>query len=547
MHLKRQKLHIRSLLIVASLTLSFFLFAASSRIYQSGKSLYEQIRVFSAVMKQIDQEYVDETDPEILLEHAIKGMVSQLDPHTTFYTSEQFSKWNQSYEGYSGIGVTFDVINDKITIMSVIEGGPSAKAGLQTGDRIVEIEGVSAIGLKEEDVPLRLMGPKGTLVNIGVERRLSKHIKQFTIMRDEVHVESIPYAFMMKPGVGYIRIVRFSATTSEELEAALKQLEQDGLRQLVLDLRGNGGGYLEAAVDVVDRFLPGGQKIVYTRGRIETAFREFYSTHKYTHPLMPVIVLIDRATASASEIVAGALQDWDRALIVGETSFGKGLVQSQYQFSDGSALLMTTAKYYTPSGRLIQRPYQNKSSDDYFSEIYDDAIHGKNNQLKKEGPVFHTNLLRREVRGGGGITPDIFFNAESDTFSEKIRDLVLSPKQLFFTFVEQYLRSSNQVPRNFNQFLRDYLPDNACMKLFIQYIQQQGYLFSKQDYLQYQQDIRYFLKQSIAESMWGETERYKVQLLRDKQLMEAVAYFEEAQSLLAQGYGYTVGSNTRRR
>ena len=221
------------------------------------------------------------------------------------------------------------------------------------------------------------------------------------IIRDEIHVKSIPYIFMIEKDIGYMHIVRFSKTTEEELIVGLQELQSQGMKKLVLDLRNNGGGYLLAAVGVVDKFLEKDRKIVYTRGRIKSSFHQFFSTNKNTYSTLPIIILINRHSASASEIVSGSLQDWDRALILGETSFGKGLVQNQYTFKDGSALLITTARYYTPSGRLIQRPFDNKSREEYYRQVLDDSLRTLWEQ-EPTRPEYQTMILQRDILGGGG-------------------------------------------------------------------------------------------------------------------------------------------------
>ena len=334
---------------------------ATAYLAQSGRTLYEKIELFSGILKTIQDYYVDETDPQTLMESAIEGMVSSLDPHTTYFTKEEFLEWNQDFEGYSGIGIYFDVIQGKITVLSVIAGGPSDKAGLKTGDKIIAIDNQSAIGIKRDDVPLKLKGPRGTAVIVTIERKGWIKNRSYKITRDEVHIESVPYSFMVQPGTGYINIARFSATTEQEFSDALEKLDAQGMNKLIIDLRQNGGGYLDGAVQIADHFLDSGKKIVYTKGRTSDSSREYFSTSSTSHPALPLIVMIDRTSASASEILAGALQDWDRALIVGETSFGKGLVQGQFPMRDGSALLMTTARYYTPSGRVIRNTIRKYS------------------------------------------------------------------------------------------------------------------------------------------------------------------------------------------
>ncbi len=525
----------RYLLILLLLLSLFFLSGTPKLLYDSGRTLYDKIELFSQILRTIQNDYIDEKPSQELLENAIQGMVSNLDPHTTYMSSDQFNKWNQNFEGYSGIGISFDVIREKITIMSVTPDGPSDKVGLVPGDRIVAIDNKSAVGIKRDDVPLKLMGPKGTKVEVTVERKEWDEPKNFVITRDEVHVESVPYALIMKPGVGYIKIIRFSSTTGDEIEKKLLQLKSQGMKQLILDLRQNGGGYLESAVEVSDKFLPGGKRIVYTKGRMPSSFREYFATDRATYPLIPIIVIIDRASASASEIVAGALQDWDRALIAGETSFGKGLVQSQYRFRDGSALLMTTAKYYTPTGRLIQRPFDDKSFEEYYSEVMIDSLR-KNMDNDRSRPVFQSKILKRKVYGGGGITPDLVMSSERDTTSQLVRKMLYYPKQLFFTFVEDYLKDPSDMKMELNDFLKNYEPNGKVMQHFLNHIRKCEFQISNQEFFQNREKIQFFLKQAIAEKIWGEEARYKVQILSDRQLLETLGHFPEAESLLKKAY-----------
>ncbi|MBN2102970.1 S41 family peptidase [bacterium] len=508
---------------------------ATSYLYESGRSLYAKIELFSTIFRTIQEQYVDETDSQDLIENAIEGMVSSLDPHTMYFTKEKFQEWNQDFEGYSGIGIYFDVIRGKITILSVISGGPSDKVGLHTSDKIIGINGKSAIGIKRDEVPLKLKGPRGSQVEILVERKGWKNPKSFTIIRDEVHIESVPYSFMIQPQTGYINIARFSATTEKEFQDALEKLDAQGMQRLVLDLRQNGGGYLESAVKVVDRFLPGGHRIVYTKGRVKNTFREYFSTSRTSHAHLPLVVLIDRASASASEIVAGALQDWDRALIIGETSFGKGLVQGQFPMRDGSALLMTTARYYTPSGRMIQRPYDQKTHHEYFTEIFNDD---RRDQLEEDTsrPMKYTLILNRKVLGGGGIMPDIEFSVENDTLSDVIRRLVYSPERFFFTYVDLNMRSNLKTKIEFNDFLKSYHVNGNNLQKFLEYIRKQGFKISNREFVKNKKDIEFFLKLSMASVIWGDEARYKLQMTRDRQLMEALTHLSSSEKILKRAY-----------
>ncbi|MBN1895678.1 S41 family peptidase [bacterium] len=521
---------------LGSLALGLVLFTGAGLWVKRDKNYYDKLELFNAVLTAIDQNYLEEKDPGLLIDTAINGMLADLDPHSSYLTADQFEKWNQNFEGYSGIGIYFDIIRDKITVMSVIQGGPSDKAGLLSGDRIVAIDGESAIGMKRDDVPLKLMGPRGTAVSVTVERTGWQQSRTYRLIRDDVHVESIPFAAMVRPGIGYIQIARFSSTTGDELQKAVEKLESQQMQSLLLDLRQNQGGYLESAVQVSNLFLPGGRRIVYTKGRTAGSFREFFSTNKSpSQKMIPIIVLQDRISASASEIVAGALQDWDRALIVGESSFGKGLVQTQFRFKDGSALLMTTAQYHTPSGRLIQRSYDDKSAQSYFEEILVDSLRQKW-ERDRSRPAFKTLILGRTLYGGGGISPDRILKAGQDTLNAVLRPLVFSPKRLIFTFVESYVKRDPELKKDLQVFLRDYIPNAGALQLFLQYIRKEGIVITDQDFYANKKDIQFLLKEQIASILWGEEARTKVELGRDQQLIEALSYLPEAESLLRTAY-----------
>ena len=508
---------------------------ASTRIYNDARTLYAKLKLFNEIIVKIKNEYVEDIDSQELIDNAIKGVVSNLDPHTTFLNAESFKRWNQNYEGYSGIGVTFDIVENKITVMSVIADGPSEKVGLLAGDRIVAIEGKMAIGMKRDEVPLVLMGPKGTQVVVTIERFGWDENKDFVITRDEVHVASIPFTFMINPSTGYIRILRFSSTTGNELEKALVKLESQGMKQLILDLRYNGGGRLDAAVEVTDKFLPQNRRIVYTKGRVRGSFREFFSTERTTHPINPLLVLINGVSASGSEIVAGAMQDWDRGLILGQTSFGKGLVQRQYPFSDGSALFMTTARYYTPSGRLIQRSYDDKSLEEYYSENNEDHPNDAT-EIDRSRPSFKTQILGRKVFGGGGITPDVIIQSNQDTVSTVVRNLIYSPHRLFFTFSENYVKNHPELARDADDFIKNFNPSNEVLQQFLKHTRDHETKISIDEFTLNMMDIRYYLKQTIASEIWGDEIEYKVRITRDKQLLKALDHFAEAEKLLARAY-----------
>ena len=503
---------------------------ATLKYGDSARRFLTAYEIFTEVLQRVREDYVEEISSDELIQHAIDGMLTQLDPHSNYLRSDHFKRFNQNFDGYSGIGIEFDVIENQITVMATIKNGPAEKAGLMPGDRITGIDGVNAIGLTREEAPQHLLGPEGSSVNVTVKRFGTPNPLNFKLIRNQIHVESVPYAFMLKPDLGYIGIIRFSSTTGAELEKALIRLKAEGMRRLILDLRGNGGGYLDAAVDVAGCFLPEGRRIVYTQGRDQRGYREFFSTGRKYQGDFPVLVMIDRYSASASEIVSGAMQDWDRALVVGEASFGKALVQSQYRFKDGSALLMTTARYYTPGGRLIQRPYANKTLEQYYAEVLDDSLR----QIwlnHTERPLKKSMRLKRKVYGGGGIWPDYTLSTEPDTLSPLLRRIIRAPGRPLFKFTEAYVKKNPALKQNFNDFIRSFQPDKTMITHFLRYLKNQGVQGLHMPTLQDQIDISFFLKQSMADILWGEEARYKIQLLRDVRLLEALEFMPQTEAL----------------
>ncbi len=498
-------------------------------ISQVAQNLYLKTKILTMVLDKVQRYYVDEVDPGQLVEDAIKGMLAGLDPHTVYLTKEDFDKWRVDFEGYHGIGISYDIIRNKITVLTVNEDGPACAAGLLPGDRIIKVNGESVVGIKREEVPLRLMGPAGSTVTITVERQSWDRPRDFTLTRRQITLASVPYAFMLQPEVGYVRIARFTGSTVNELDNALRTLFSQGMKRLILDLRGNSGGYLQAAEQVADRFLPGGKIIVYTRGRISTSRQEFISTDQTTVPVIPMVVLIDHASASGAEIVAGALQDWDRALLVGQTSFGKGLVQTEFPFQDGSALLVTTARYYTPSGRLIQREFARRSREEYFAEA------GSQDQLgpeeEKPRPAYPTSL-GRTVYGGGGITPDVLVKPETRQLSAAFRRLFFAQERFFYTFCEAYAASHPELDQNLERYLEEFTPPEQMCTAFLQHVRKSGFAFSDSEFQQNKADIQLALKRELAFIFWGDVGRYRVSIQSDNQLKVAVEQLPQAERLL---------------
>lgn len=374
------------------------------------------------ILNYIDQKYVDTINRTQLMDKTIEKMLSNLDPHSVYIPAQDVSEMNEGLEGnFEGIGIEFFIVQDTITVVTAISGGPSELAGVKAGDRIIKINDttVAGIKIKDTDVKHRLRGPKGTKVKVTVLRSGSPKLLDFDISRDKIPLYSVDASYMLTGDIGYIRISQFSSTTHQEFNERINKLQQQGMKKLVIDLRGNPGGYLQAATSIADELIAGDKLIVYTDGK--TYGRQDYKASKQgLFEDGEVCVLIDQGSASASEILSGAIQDMDRGTIIGRTSFGKGLVQEQYDLPDNSAIRLTVARYYTPSGRSIQRPYAN-GTEDYYNEIYDRYARGEfvheDSITSKDSTVYKTSKGRR-VYGGGGIRPDIFVPIDTTSDNE---------------------------------------------------------------------------------------------------------------------------------
>ena len=373
--------------------------------------------------------YVDSVASHNLAEEAIVGMLKQLDPHSVYIPPEEVKAMNEPLDGnFEGVGIEFLIQNDTLLVVSVIPGGPSEKVGMKAGDRIIEIDNVNiaGVGLSNQDVFDQLRGPKGTKVRLTVLRGSEK--LQFNLVRDEIPIFSLDASYIMDPQTGYIKISRFGQNTHQEFRESLMELKKQEIKNLVLDLRGNGGGYLKAALEIADELIDDHRLLLFMDG-MAIPRSEYFSRSGGLWEEGKLIVLIDEGSASASEIVAGAVQDWDRGLIVGRRSFGKGLVQRPFRLQDGAEIRLTIAKYYTPSGRCIQKPY-NKGIDQYYSEIFERFVHGEllhsDSIHMPDSLVFRTLNKKRKVYGGGGIVPDVFIPIDTVYFTDYYRDLVAS-------------------------------------------------------------------------------------------------------------------------
>lgn len=479
--------------------------------------------------------YVDSVSAKKLSEDAIRGMFSELDPHTVYISADEEKTSEEEFRGnFEGIGVEFQIINDSITVVSPITGGPSESVGIISGDRIVKINGKNCVGWKNDQVMKTLRGTKGTPVDLTIFRPSSKTTINFHVVRDKINLYSVDASLLYDNETGYINLTRFSETTTSEMAAALKDLSARGMKRLILDLRNDPGGYLAQASNVADMFIDGNKMIVYTKGRDKEFNEEFHASKTFPYEQIPLIVLVNRGTASASEIVSGAIQDWDRGLIVGETTFGKGLVQRPFEFSDGSAVRITIARYYTPSGREIQRSYKDKKK--YFEEVLDrQELQGENVDHKTEKdstkPKFKT-ADGRTVYGGGGITPDYFVeNGKVSNYSVELRK-----NNVYYQFVRKLMDKNGQQIRNkykddLRKFVKEFQLSDEQMQSFIKFAESLKVKFDPKGYAADKVEIRDRLKAFIARDMFKNSGWYLTLLQYDPQFQKAMTLFGEASKI----------------
>ena len=426
----------------------------------------------------VNDQYVDTVDVNALVEKAMPTILSELDPHSVYISAAAKQTAEDDLRGsFSGVGIEFIIRNDTLRVQNVIKNGPSERAGLLAGDKIVEVDDSAFVGsnLTNEDAMHRLKGPKDTKVKLGIVRRGETELRHFTVTRGEIPVKSVNAVYMLDNETGYIRIKNFGENTYPELLIALAKLSQEDFSNLVIDLRGNTGGYLGSAVQIANEFLPKHRLIVYTEGR-RSQRQEFRSDGRGSYQQIPLVVLIDEGSASASEILAGAIQDNDRGTIVGRRSFGKGLVQQPIEFNDGSMMRLTIARYYTPSGRCIQKPYVNGQDKDYEEDLLMRYQHGEffsQDSIKHTGPEYKTRN-GRVVYGGGGITPDIFVGEDTTNYTSYYKEAVM--RGLILQFAYEYTDDHRAELAKYDdvESLDKYLARQHLVDKFATYAEKQG-------------------------------------------------------------------------
>ncbi|MFZ0583747.1 MAG: S41 family peptidase [Candidatus Acidiferrales bacterium] len=494
------------------------LYGPSVRATAAGQNdMQDSVKSFTRVLSVVERNYADPVDTDkVIYDGAIPGMLRVLDPHSNFFDPKQYALFKEEQEGkYYGVGMTVQQRENQTVVLSPFVGSPAYKAGIRPGDIIQKVDGKSCDGLTTTEVADMLKGAKGTVVHISLGREGWDKPIEVTVTRDEIPRPGVEYYTMVKPGIGYVRVTTFNETTDSDLADALKQLDVSKLDGLIIDLRNNGGGLLNQAVGMADMFLDKNEIVVSHRGRASQE-RRYYAVRGNQGIEVPVIVLINGQSASASEIVSGAIQDHDRGLIVGETSFGKGLVQTQFPLSEDTALLLTTARYYTPSGRLIQRDYKNISLYDYHY-----------NPQPPTKPEVKLTDSGRQVFGGGGITPDDAVAApKPDDFQQMLyrRGVFYSQQQGVGDFTRFYLGEKPDITK-------DFVVNDAVIEQFRKYLDRQKIKYTDDNIQANLVWLKWQIKREVFTSYFGLTDGYKVELQDDPQLEKAVELIPQAKAL----------------
>ncbi|HLF14478.1 MAG TPA: S41 family peptidase [Bacteroidota bacterium] len=516
--------------------------------------IFTQLNKFKDVLSLVQQNYVDTVNIRDLTSTAITEMLSKLDPHSVYLTPQITEQEEERFQGsYQGVGLEILVVNDTLMVVNPMGGGPASRMGILSNDRIIKIDDSTSIGLTTQRAAKKLRGPKGTKVSVTILRTGVAEPLGYDIIRDNISITSIDVALMIRDDVGYVSVNRFAATTSTELEKALGDLRSQGMKKLILDLRGNPGGLMNEAVEMTDAFLDGGtekapKKVVYTKSHDGKMDETFYSSDGNPFEKLPLIVMINHGSASASEIVAGALQDWDRALIVGETSFGKGLVQRQWDLSDGSSLRLTVARYYTPSGRLIQRPYDGLDQAEYVRQAYEegDSADASDTRVGKDSPgaqkeipdsarpVYKTHA-GRIVYGGGGIKPDYVVKPGelTNTTAEMLR------RNVFYLFALAYLdgegRSVRTDYRDAASYADRFTVTGKMVESFTDFVKGKEIKIDEEQFRKDRSFIVTMVKAEIGQSLFNDPGRYRVMLPNDAQVGKALELLPEAEKMAQLG------------
>lgn len=537
--IKNSKFQIRlPIILTVGLAAGIMIGATFAGSDQSVSDFMKGVMKFREVMSLIDHSYVDDVNTDKMVETAVTKMLEELDPHTIYVSAKDVELSNSDLKKeFEGVGIEFNIFRDTIVVLAPLSGGPSERVGLLAGDKIVTVDGenVAGIGITNRGVIDRLRGKKGTKVEVGIKRRSNPEILEFTIVRDKIPQYSVDAGYMVDDEVGYIKISRFSETTYDEFREKLKFLVDQGMKKLIVDLQGNPGGYMDRAVNITDEFISNNAMIVSQEGKEPRANAEYRAYRDGLFEDGTLIVLINEGSASGSEIVAGAIQDNDRGLIVGRRSFGKGLVQSMFRLSDGSELRLTIARYYTPSGRSIQKPYDEGLSA-YNSEFHDRVEHGElfyADSIKFNDSLKYKTSKGRTVYGGGGIMPDYFVPLDTSWDSRyylrmRNNNVVREYALTYFQENEKRLKKME-----FDDFLNNFKIDEKMEKDLIAFGEKLGVKYNEAGYKKSEVLIKAICKASIARNVWGRESYYPIINDVNEIYQEALTLFDEAETLAA--------------
>jgi carboxyl-terminal processing protease len=513
-----------ALLLAAGIFIGYNFIPQKQTFFNTNVNLKRNDKI-SAIIRLLEENYVDKISADSIEELAIPEILKKLDPHSSYLPPMENIAEHERLDGnFEGIGVQFNIQNDTVLIVLTVSGGPSEKVGVLAGDRIITVNdsAIAGVGITNDGVMKLLKGPKDSKVKIGVKRKGVKNLLQFEITRDKIPIYSIDVSYMTTKDIGYIKISRFAGTTYTEFIEATTKLKKDGMKKLILDLRDNGGGYLNAAVDIADEFLPAGKSIVYTKG----AYRErvdYISTDNDLLTDVRTVVLINSWSASASEILAGALQDNDRALIIGRRSFGKGLVQEEFAFNDNSAVRITIARYYTPVGRCIQKPYTN-GYDAYYEDVYTRTdIHKETpDSLPTADSLKFRTPGGKIVYGGGGILPDVIVPIDTTGYSDLLFEL--TSKGLIYRFALEYTDGQREQLKNLKDYkaINAYLNKSNVLSQFMNFVSKNGLKYSPNDYSVSKTIIYTQLKANIARNVLDNDGFYPIIKEIDNELLKAI-------------------------
>jgi len=495
----------------------------------------QDVQKFREVLTEIQDDYVDTVNTDNLVDDAIQHMLNKLDPHSAYIPAKDRIAANEDLRGnFDGIGIEFNIFHDTIVVISPLSGGPSEAVGVQSGDKIIKVNDkvIAGIGVTTADVMRELKGPKGSEVKVTVLRVGKEEPISFNIIRDKIPQFSIDVSYMVNPEVGYIKVNRFSATTSDEFHSALKKLKAEGMKKLILDLQGNPGGYMNMAIELADDFLPAGKKIVFTNGKEKKFNSDAMSTTRGDFEKGDLIVLVNEGSASASEILAGALQDNDRALIIGRRSFGKGLVQSPFDLSDGSELRLTISRYYTPSGRSIQKPYNDE--DEYARDLISRYNHGEffhADSIKFNDSLKYKTANGRTVYGGGGIMPDYFVPLDTTLNSHYLNELYTSISINEYTFNYAEVHKDELMKAGFDHFLKHFTVTDKMLNDLVLVGDRNKV---KPDYAELRDKKKLFqihIKAQIARKLWNNEGFYPIMNETNEIFMQAIKMFDRIPEL----------------